>query len=636
MNKKAAQKEATKITKKINESYRKFLNFRDKSDFQDAERGFIASLPKGMIQNDKGKTVWDLNSYSFLDTEKNPPTVNPSLWRIARLNKFAGLFKVSEKIYQVRGFDLANMTFIEGNKSIIIIDVLMTPSTAKSALEIYYSHRPKKPISAVIFSHTHVDHYGGIRGIVNEEDVKSGKIKLIAPKGFLEHAISENVFAGNIMARRAGYMYGPFLPKNAKGQVDGGLGKTISLDSISLISPNKYIEKTGEVLTIDGIKMEFQYTPDTEAPVEMNTFFPDLKALWMAENCTHTLHNLYTLRGTQVRDAYAWSKFIDEAIDNYAQKSDVVFASHHWPVWGREKLIDFMQKQRDMYKYIHDEVLRLANEGYTSTEIAEMVDSGMPGELVKCWYTRGYYGTIKHNAKAVYQRYLGWFDGNPANLNPLPPENSSKKYLDFMGGAKNVLKKAKKYFDNGEYRFVAEVLNLVVFAEPKNTDAKQLLADAYEQLGYQSESGPWRNFYLMGAKELREGIDKSYTPETSNVDVIKAMPVSLMLDYMAIRFNGQKAQKLKLNLNLTITDLKENHKISVENGVFLHKPGSHPKPDVSLAFDRSTLDDILGGSIKARKEFFSGNIKIKGKVLKLFQLLEHLDKFDYWLNIVTP
>ena len=628
-------KEASAKTKEINNSVLKTLPFDNQDDFVDVQRGFIASEQSTVIKDTQGNTVWDLDKYSFLNGDvPAPDTVNPSLWRQAKLNLIHGLFKVTDHIYQVRGYDLSNISFVESKKGYIVIDPLVSAEVAKAALELLYKNVGKKPVVAVIYTHSHIDHWGGVKGIVSEEDVKSGKVKIIASQGFMQEAVSENVLAGNAMSRRAMYMYGNLLPKGAKGQVDAGLGKVTSQGTVTIIAPTDIITKTGETRTIDGVKIVFQYTPGTEAPTEMNFYFPQFKALCIAENCTHTLHNLYTLRGAKVRDAYAWSYFLNEAIELFGDKTEVMFASHHWPRWGKDKVLDMLQKQRDLYKYIHDQTLRLANHGYNMTEIAEMLQ--LPDALAKEFYNRGYYGSLSHDVKAVYQRYLGWFDGNPANLNPLPPQEASKKYVEYMGGSAAVLAKAKIAYDNGEYRWVAEVVKHVVFAEPDNQDARNLQADAFEQLGYQAESGPWRNFYLTGAMELRTGIPAIVSSlKSTSTDVVKAMPINMLLDYISVRLNGPKAAGILFKLNLNLPDIKERYAITLENSVLTYvKDKQMPDADETVTIKRATLNEILIGQAKFKDKVASGEITIVGGKNNFAQLLSLLDTFSPAFKIV--
>lgn len=451
-------KPATPHTQKANAAVLKELPFQDKQDFENAKRGFMAKPDVVTIKDAKGNVVWDLEQYKtyIADDKSAPDTVNPSLWRNAQLGMHHGLYQVTEGIYQIRGFDLTNITFIKGDKGWIVFDPLISPETAKAALDFINQEVGTRPVVAVVYSHSHIDHYGGATGLVSLDEVESGKVSIIAPEHFTEHAVSENVIAGNAMGRRAVYMYGALLPRNAKGGVNGGLGMTVSTGLAGLLLPTHEITKTGERLTIDGIDMVFQLTPGSEAPAEMNTWFPQAKALWMAENTTNTMHNILTLRGAQVRDALIWSSFLDETIDLWGDQAEVKFQSHHWPMWGNDKIIPYFKKQRDIYKFTHDQSVRLMNQGFTGEEISEMIS--LPKELEQSWSTRGYYGTLRHNSRAVYQRYMGWYNGNPANLNNLPPEAVAKKYVQFMGGEAEVIRKARASFDEGEYRWVAEVM----------------------------------------------------------------------------------------------------------------------------------------------------------------------------------
>ena len=629
-------KPATSATKEVNAAVEKALPFGDKSDFEDAQRGFIGKPDTLTIKNAKGEVVWDLEAYKqYIGLDKPAPdTVNPSLWRNAQLNMQYGLFRVHPRIFQVRGYDLSNISFVQGETGWIVFDPLISEETAKAAYELVIKHLGKKPVVAVVYSHSHVDHYGGVRGIVDEKDVRAGKVQIIAPEHFTEHSISENVIAGNVMSRRAIYMYGAMLPRNAQGGVNGGLGQSTSFGTPGLILPNKTIRRTGETLSVDGVQMVFQMTPGTEAPAEMNTHFPQLKAMWMAENSTNTMHNILTLRGAQVRDPLKWAGFLDETIDKYGKDTEVKFQSHHWPMWGSEKIVDYWKKHRDMYKYIHDQSVNLMNKGYTGIEISNMVK--LPPELDKQWYNRGYYGTVKHNTRAVYQRYMGFYDANPSTLDQLPPEEAAKKYVEYMGGAAAVLQKAKSDFDKGEYRWVAEALKHVVFADPNNREGKELLADTYEQMGYQAESGPWRSVYLQGAFELRNGVPQAGGINTASPDTIKAMPPEMTFDYFAVRLNGEKAAGKKIVLNIVFTDLKRNYSLVVENGVLNHARRHVANADAILTLSKGTLDRIQLGEMKPEQAVASGDLKLTGKREALTEFVGMLDTFPFWFNIVTP
>ena len=628
-------KDASSFTKEKNAQVLKDLPFSDTQDFTDAKRGFIATTPELIIKNDKGEVVWDMKSYEYQMGTGVPVTVNPSLWRVAQINSLNGLFQVTDKVYQIRGFDISNMTIIEGTKGLIIIDPMISAETAKAGLDLYYKNRPQKPISAVIYSHSHVDHYGGVKGIVDEKDVKSGKVKVLAPSGFLEEAVKENVYAGNAMSRRSFYQYGSMLPRNPKGHVDTGLGKTVSSGgNVTLIPPTDIIKTTGEKRTIDGVQIEFLMAPNTEAPAEMLMYFPQFKLLNTAEDATHTLHNLYTLRGAQVRDAENWWKVLDEAVARYGDKTDVVIAQHHWPKWGNKEIVSYLSNQRDAYKYLNDQTLRLINKGYTMNEIAENLK--LPQNLDQDWALRGYYGSVSHDIKAIYQRYLGWYDSNPANLNPLPPEESAKKYVEYMGGSAAVMKKAREAYNKGDYRWAAEVMNKVVFAEPNNTAAKNLQADILEQLGYQSENGTWRNEYLMGAYELRNGTPK-ITATTASPDTLNAMTPDMILDYFGMHIIGDKANGKKMVINWEEPNLKEKYVITLENSALVYrKVNSFGNADLSMTIPKESLLGIAGNATTLDKEIQDGRAKVTGDTSKFNELLETFDSFTPDFNIVTP
>lgn len=630
-------KPASEFTIQANQNVLHTLPFNDKQDFEDARRGFIAKPDTLTIKDEQGNVVWDLEQYkTYIGLDKTAPdTVNPSLWRNAQLNMEYGLFKVTDKIYQIRGFDLSNITFIQGDKGWIVFDPLISPQTAKAALAFINQTLGERPVTAVVYSHSHVDHYGGAAGLFNSPDeVKKNGVQIIAPEGFTEHAVSENVIAGNAMARRAVYMYGALLPRNAQGGVNGGLGQTTSTGVPSLLLPTRFITKSGEEVTLDGVRMVFQMTPGTEAPAEMNTWFPDSKALWMAENTTNTMHNILTLRGAQVRDALKWSSYLNETIETWGDQAQVKFQSHHWPRWGNASIVDYFKKQRDLYKYIHDQSVRLMNMGYTGEEISEKI--ALPPELNDFWPNRGYYGTLRHNSRAVYQRYMGWYSGNPSDLDNLPPEMVGPKYVEFMGGEQVLLKKAKASFDKGEYRWVAEVLKHLVFANPNNQEGKLLLADALEQLGYQAESGPWRSVYLQGAYELRNGVPTAGATVTASPDTIRAMSPSMLFDYLAVRINPEKAAGKKMVINMDFTDIGEQHTLSLENAVLNHTTRYAAKPDVTLTLSKQTLDDIQLGQGTLEQKIASGEIKVQGNQQTFSDFVGLLDKFNFWFNIVTP
>ncbi|MEP0708824.1 MAG: alkyl sulfatase dimerization domain-containing protein [Parvibaculum sp.] len=623
-------KDATEATRRALEELVRTLPEDTGEDFELARKGFIATIPDAKILNAAGHAVWDMGTFAFQGEECGcPETVNPSLWRQAKLNAVHGLFEVTKGIYQVRNFDLSNITFIEGDTGYIVIDPLISAEPAAAALALMREHRGDKPVTAVIYTHSHVDHYGGVKGVLSDEDIASG-LQIIAPEGFLEEAVSENVLAGNAMGRRATYMYGALLPRNAKGHVDAGLGKTVSMGQVSLVPPTVSISETGTRMTVDGVEIVFQVTPGTEAPAEMNFYFPQFKALCMAENCSCQLHNLYTPRGAQVRDAKAWSWYIDEAIDLFAKKTDVLFASHHWPRWGGDAAVSFLKKQRDLYKYVHDQTLRMANHGDTPLEIAEKL--ALPPTLAAEWYTRGYYGTLNHNAKAVYQRYLGWFDGNPANLHKHPPEEAGRRYVELAGGPQALLEKARVAFAKGDYRWVAELVNHLVFADPSNADARNLQADALEQLGYQAESGPWRAFYLTAAMELRNPRPPSDTPRQGAAGQIRSLPVEQLLDSLSVRLNGERAGASEIAINFRFTDTNERFLVTVENAVFHHYPGREAAMAPTVSLTRSVLADLVIGE----RTLPDDAVAIEGASEPFAALLSLLDRFDFWFEIVIP
>jgi alkyl sulfatase BDS1-like metallo-beta-lactamase superfamily hydrolase len=612
------------------------------ADFDDATRGLIAEGPRS-VEGRYGQALWDRDAYSFLDdpalAESPPSTVNPSLWRQGRLNNVAGLFEVAPSIFQVRGMDISNITFIAGATGWIVIDPLTSQETASAAFTLVNEHLGQRPVHAVIYTHSHTDHFGGVYGIISEEDVASGRVQVIAPAGFLDAAVSENVLAGTVMIRRAMYMYGVLLAKDPQGHVDTGLGKGMpGLPTVGLCPPTKEIAQTGDELVIDTVRLVFQLTPGTEAPAEMNIFVPEMRALCMAENCTATQHNVYTLRGAQVRDALLWSKYIDDSIRSFAHECDVLFASHHWPRWGSKRLVNYLESQRDAYRYVHDQTLRLANLGFTMNEIAEQLT--LPVSLGNEFFNRDYYGTVSHNSKAVYQRYLGWFDGNPAHLHPHPPVEAATRYVEFMGGVDAVLEKAQDSFARGDYRWVVEVVNHVVFADPDNESARNLQANALEQLGYQSESGPWRDFYLTGALELRSNGTalKGLRGNALGSGIVRSMTAELLLDLIGVRLNGPRAANFKIEVNLNVAGASGGAwTFGVRHGV-LHARGgeAHPRPDVvidcsiasfaALASSSQTLDELLD-----QTEF-----SLHGDRALLDELLNLLDVFDFGFEIVLP
>ncbi|WP_280951614.1 alkyl sulfatase dimerization domain-containing protein [Ensifer sp. 1H6] len=629
------QKDATEATKAANGKLLQQLPFSDTTEFEDAKRGLVAPLPSELIKGESGNAIWNPEQYGFIkEGAEAPATVNPSLWRQSQLINMSGLFEVTDGIYQVRNLDLSNMTIIEGTEGITIVDPLVSAETAKVAIDLYFKNRGTKPVKAVIYTHSHVDHYGGVRGVVSEDDVTSGKVKIYAPEGFLEAAVAENVMAGTAMSRRASYMYGNLLAPDPKGQVGAGLGTTTSAGTVTLIPPTDIITKTGQKETIDGLTYEFLMAPGSEAPSEMLWYIEEKKAISAAEDATHTLHNTYSLRGAKIREPLPWSKYLNEALVMWGDKAEVMFAQHHWPTWTNEKVVNLLEKQRDLYRYINDETLRMVNHGMTMREIAETFK--LPPSLDNFWANRGYYGSIYHDVAATYVLYLGWFDGNPSTLHELPPVEASKKYVEFMGGSDAVLDKAKKSFEAGDYRWVAQVANHVVFADPNNQPAKDLVADALEQLGYQAESGPWRNFYLTGAKELREGVKKLPTPNTASPDTVRAMSLDLFFDYLGVRLNAEKAGDAHIVLNFDF-GADGKYLVELENGVLNNtKDKQADEADATITLTRADLNSIALGETKLDQAVSDGKVKVAGDNAKLGQLVSMLDSFDFWFNIVTP
>ncbi|MFV0263677.1 MAG: alkyl/aryl-sulfatase [Kluyvera sp.] len=627
-------KEATEFTKQINQTYLDSLPFNNRQDFDDAQRGFIAPLLNhGELKNAEGKTMYRAEDYKFDINAPSPDTVNPSFWRQAQVNGISGLFKVTDRMYQVRGQDISNITFVEGDTGLIVIDPLVSPEAAKSSLDLYYQHRPHKPIVAVIYTHSHTDHYGGVKGIISEADVKAGKVQVIAPAGFMEEAISENVLAGNIMNRRVLYSYGLLLPHNAKDNVGNGLGVTLTTGNPTIIAPTKSITKTGEKLNIDGLDFEFLMAPGSEAPAEMHFYIPALKALCTAKNSSHTLHNFYTLRGAKTRDSSKWSGYLNETLDKWGNQAEVLFMPHTWPVWGNKHINDYIGKYRDTIKYIHDQTLHLANQGYTMNEIGDMIT--LPKALNDNWASRGYYGSVSHNARAVYNYYLGYFDGNPANLHPYGQVEMGKRYVKALGGAEHAIKLAREAYDQGDYRWVAELLKHVIAADPANQEAKNLQADAFEQLGYQSESATWRGFYLVGAKELREGVHKFSHGSSNSPDTVKGMTVEMLFDYMAVRLDSAKSagKDISINFNLDNTD---NLNLTLNDSVLNYRKTLLPKADASFYMTRADLQHVLTGQAKMADLIKAQKVKVIGDATKLDEITRCLDQFEMWVNIVTP
>ena len=624
--------EASASVKASNKAVNRYLDFDDKRDFEAAKRGFIASMPEGVIPGLNGQPAYQYDGFNFLE-ETPSDTVNPSLWRQGQLNAKHGLFEVVPGIYQVRGYDLSNVTFIEGETGRIVVDPLITKQTAEFALKLVNQELGERPISAVIYTHSHIDHYGGVRGIISEDDVANGT-EIIAPIGFTRETVSENILAGNAMSRRASYMFGSLLQKNPMGQVGVGLGQGISSGMPGMIPPTLIVDRTGQTATIDGVEMEFILTLGAEAPAEFMFYLPKWKAFCQAEIINRTLHNMYTPRGAKVRDGKLWSQYIDEAIYSYGDKTDVSFGSHHWPTWGQDDIIEFWEGQRDLYRYIHDRTLFLANQGYTMHEIPELMN--LPDGIAKSFYNRDYYGTVSHNSKAQYQLYFGYFDGNPANLDPLGPVETGQKFVDYMGGAESVIEKARADYERGEFRFAATALNHVVFAQPDNQEAADLLADIYTQMGYMAESGSWRNFYLTGAQELRGGIAKLPTPNTSSPDMLKALPLDLFFDLLAVRLNGPKAAKKDRKLNFVVTDTGEKALLIISNGTLHHRMDQSDDDAPSFNISSSGLIALNAKQKTTAQLMKDGEISIDGSKLAVKGFFDLIEEPEYWFEIVRP
>jgi alkyl sulfatase BDS1-like metallo-beta-lactamase superfamily hydrolase len=622
----------TEATVAANRAAGAALPLDDERDFVDAERGLLARDPEVVVANaGQGPAVWDTREYAFVDGPA-PDSVHPSLWRQARLNRLHGLYEVAPGLYQVRGYDLSNMSLIEGKTGWIVIDPLTARETAAAAFALVKRELGERPIRAIVFTHSHIDHFGGVLGVLATE--AADDVRVIAPKGFMEEATSENVLAGVAMSRRATYMYGRDLPRTPRGHVGSGLGKSPAFGTAGLVEPSDLIDRTPQTMTLDGVPFVFQYAPESEAPAELTFYLPELQAFCGAEIVSHTMHNLYTLRGAKVRDALKWSSYIDEAIDLFGE-AEVMFASHHWPMWGNERIVDYLKKQRDTYKFIHDQTLRLANQGRTSREIAEELE--LPESLRTSFPNRGYYGTVRHNAKAVYQGYFGWYDGNPANLDPLPPEDEGKRYVKAMGGADAVMAEAERGFGAGEYRWVATLLDHLVFAQPDHVPARELLARSYDQLGYQAESGPWRDVYLSAARELRHGRSEGGFTLAGAVELLARTPMERFLEAMAARVNGSEVDGEELKLNFVFTDIDESYLLTLENGVLHHKRGApDPEADVTLRVTKALLLRLFAGQAGVREVVFGDELEVDGSRTELLGFFSLLDPPEPNFPIVTP
>ena len=623
----------TAATIQANKEVREELDFADQQDFQDATRGLVAADPALQASNADGGLVWDMADYGFIGAEA-PDSVNPSLWRQARLNNIHGLFEVTPGIYQLRGYDLSNMTIIEGRTGWIIVDPLTARETAAAAIRFARQHLEPKPIVAMIFTHSHIDHFGGVLGVLTSEGVQTENIRIIAPEGFMHEATSENIIAGPAMSRRAMFMYGKQLARSERGHVDSGLGKSPAFGSFGLLAPTEIIDRTPQTLVIDGIEFIFQNAPGSEAPAELTFYLPHLKAFNGAEVTSHNMHNLYTLRGAKVRDALRWSNYIDESMVLFGE-AEVYLASHHWPIWGNRRIMTFLEQQRDTYKFIHDQTVRLLNQGLTPGEIAEQIE--LPATLQSPFHNRGYYGTIRHNARAVYQNYLGWYDGNPASLNPLPPVEAAGRYVVLAGGPEALMQNAREAFAAADYRWVAELLNHLVFAKPKHTEAKALLAATYDQLGYQAESAPWRDVYLTAAYELRHGAPDEGLNIAMMEDVLRRTPVQRFFDSMAVRLNGPDAEGVELNINFVFTDLDVSYLLNISNAVLHHRPSeAGSSADATLRLTHDLFIRMMTGQAGIKDLLLSDELELDGNKLDLVKFFSLFDKPEGRFNIVTP
>jgi alkyl sulfatase BDS1-like metallo-beta-lactamase superfamily hydrolase len=596
-------------------------DLHDRTDFDNATRGLIAPLEPGVITDSEGGVVFNADAYTEATSGDCPDTVNPSFWRQSKLTAIQGLFEVTEGIYQLRGIELSNMTVIEGDSGVIVIDPAVSAEVAAAGLKLYRTHRGDRPVTAVIFTHSHIDHFGGVLGVVNADTT----VPIVAPAGFLDHAVSENVYAGVAMLRRGMYHTGMALPVGATGTLGVGLGSGTSIGTVGLIAPTMDITHTGQEETLDGVRIVFQITPGTEAPAEMNFYFPQRRALCLAENVTHNLHNLLTLRGAEVRDARGWSRYIDEAIELFADDTDVAFASHHWPTWGTDKVVQLMSEQRDLYAFLHDQTLRLINQGYVGSEIAEMIE--VPPALDAAWHTHGYYGSVSHNIKAVYQRYLGWYDGNPAHLWQHPPEAAASRYVQIIGGVDATVARAQEFADAGDLRFAAELASHAIFADPTHQPAKSLLADVFTRLGYGAECGTWRNNYLTGAQELHNPV----APTTVNsAGMAAALTTTQLFDSLAIRIDGQRAWDTTASINWHFTDTDETYRMQLSNGALTHRPTTRTQPaDLTITLTRQQLLAMVGGA-------GTQGVKFDGDATMFATIVGLTDEPDRNFAIVTP
>jgi alkyl sulfatase BDS1-like metallo-beta-lactamase superfamily hydrolase len=628
---KSAGGDSMPATLKANEKFAQELNLDDQQDFEDAKRGLIAR-PEGQVRDADGKVLVDFDAFKFVEG-KAPPTVNPSLWRHAILNAQIGLFKVTDGIYQLRGFDVANMTLIEGKSGWIVVDTLTCRESAAAALAFARKYLGDKPVSAIVFTHSHIDHFGGVLGVVSPQEVAARNIPVIASDGFMEEATSENVMVGTAMGRRSLYQFGKDLERSPKGMVDTGLGKGVAYGNFGILQPTQLITQTTQEMTLDGVRFVFHNVPGAEAPAEMTFSIPDMKAYGGAENLAQTMHNLLPVRGAKVRDALRWATYMEQALDQ-TRDAEVYFGQHNWPIWGHQRIADFITKHRDVYKYTHDQTVRLINAGYTPREIADKIK--LPKSLESYFGARGYYGDLRHNAKAVYQFYLGAYDGNPVNLDLLPPEESAKRYLELVGGADKAVAAAQTAFDKGDYRWAAELLNHAVFGQPGHAGAKELLARTYDQMGYMAEAATWRNSYLTAAAELRNGPPKKGVDRASFVEMLAQTPIERFLEAMAAGLDGPAAEGKDLKVNLVLSDTKESFVLWIENAV-LHFKKSEPATDANatLTLTKGFFIKMMAGTAGVKDFLFSDELKIDGSKIDLVRFLALIDKAPETFAIVT-
>ena len=625
--------EASSATEAIFDTSLGRLDWSDEKDFESAERGLIARYPDDVIRDDTGRAVWRFDDYEAMRDAPPPETVHPVLWRQARLNAASGLFRVTDRVYQTRGFDLANMTIIEGDTGLIIVDPLLSVEVSRAGLEHYYAHRPRRPVVAVIYTHSHMDHFGGVKGVISLEDVRNGDVAVYAPAGFLREAVSENVTAGNAMLRRTVYYSGRLLHKGPGGSIGAGLGPAVSTGAQSFIAPTTEIQEPGETRVIDGVEFVFQLANDTEAPAEMMFYLPQFKVLDVAEVAVHTVHNVLTPRGAQVRDTDRWQRTIDRALSDFGGEAEVMIGQHHWPEWGSAAITAHLESQRDFYKLVHDRALHLANQGYTMAEIGDALT--LPEGLASAWTLQDYYGTLGSAGKAVFQRYIGWYDGNPANLNPLPTAASASRYVEYMGGADAILERARRDYDAGDYRWVTEVLNRLLFAEPGNAEARALQADALTQLGYQQVSATWRNVYLSAALELRRGVPP-IPPGTRADDFVREMSPEMLFDYAAIALSPTRAEGEALSLNVRVTDSDALFSAAIENGILRYAAGGAPDPDAEVSLDKASLEALVSRQVELNDAIDAGSVHVDGDAASAARFFALLDRFSPDFDLATP